>query len=188
MFLKTAKRLGQCLFAALAFSSAYAQATTFELTQSLTGQDDQVVKVATLEIVQSGNDAVFTLTGSFDYLSDNVFLKELFITGENGQFVSGAGNAIVSAPVTFNDNSNYLWDIRFPTAHNADRFGANDVATWTIKDVSADAVSNPIVKLNGGSSGIVRVTAVSPAPEAETSVLLLAGLSVLGFANRRRKQ
>jgi hypothetical protein len=175
--------------AALLFASQ-ASAMTFEINQELNG--GAVTKVATLSIEQSGEDALFTLTGSFDDLSGQAFLKEIFFTGTGGEFVTGDGNTILGAPKTAfiadggtNASVFYNWRVRFPTANNSDRFTGEDVATWTIKGVQATDFSNPMIKLNG-SGGLTHAVAISPVPEADSWMMLIAGMGVLGFSLRRR--
>jgi hypothetical protein len=186
------KYFGKCILAAAALlASVQAQAVTYDITQQLNG--GQVATVATLEIVQSGDDARFTLTGSFDYLSDQTFIKEIFFSGDDGVFVAGSGNTILDAPMTAfftdgidNSGISFDWRVRFPTANSNDRFTAGDVATWTIEGASADSFINPMVKLNGATGGIVRVTALSPVPEASSWMMILAGFSLMAFRLRRR--
>lgn len=175
--------------ATLLFASQ-AGATTFEINQELNG--GVVSKVATLDIVQSGEDALFTLTGSFSDLSGQAFIKEIFFTGAGGEFVAGDGNEILGAPKTAfvadggtNASVSYNWRVRFPSANGSDRFTGEDVATWTIKGVDADDFSNPMLKLNG-SGGLTHAVAISPVPEADSWMMLIAGLSMLGFSLRRR--
>lgn len=177
--------------AALLFVSQ-ASAATFEINQELHG--GAVSKVATLSIEQSGGDALFTLTGSFSDLSGQAFIKEIFFTGTGGEFVMGEGNTILGAPKTafladggVNASVFYNWRVRFPTANNSDRFSGEDVATWTIKGAQAADFSNPTIKLNG-SGGLTHAVSISPVPEADSWMMLIAGLSVLGFSLRRRAE
>lgn len=176
--------------AAALFFATQAGAATFEINQELNGGG--VTKVATLDIVQSGEDALFTLTGSFDSLSGQTFIKEIFFTGAGGEFVAGEGNTILGAPKTAfladggtNAGVAYNWRVRFPTANSSDRFTGLDVASWTIKGVQADDFSNPMLKMNG-SVGLTHAVAISPIPEADSWMMMIAGLGVLGFSLRRR--
>lgn len=180
---------GAIAAAALLFA-AQASAATYDINQQLNGE--QIAKVATLDIVQSGEDTLFTLTGSFEGLAEQAFIKEIFFTGASGEFVAGAGNTIQSAPMTafFTDANNagvaYNWRVRFPTASNGDRFTGLDTASWIIKGTQAEDFSAPMLKMNGGNS-VTRAVALtlSPVPEAGTWLMMLAGLGVLGFARRR---
>lgn len=180
---------GAIAAAALLFATQ-AGAATFEINQELNG--GAVTKVATLDIVQAGEDALFTLTGSFDSLSGQAFIKEIFFTGAGGEFVAGEGNTILGAPKTaffvdggINAGVAYNWRVRFPTADSSDRFAGLDVASWTIKGVQAEDFSNPMLKLNGSAS-LTHAVAISPVPEADSWMMMIAGLGVLGFSLRRR--
>lgn len=178
------------LAAAVLLFASQASAATYEINQELNGGD--ITKVATLDIMQSGDDVLFTLTGSFSDLSGQSFIKEIFFTGTGGEFVAGSGNEILGAPKTAfvadggtNASVSYNWRVRFPTANGSDRFTGQDVATWTIKGVNADDFSNPMLKLNG-SGGLTHAVSISPVPEANAWMMVIAGLGVLGFSVRRR--
>jgi hypothetical protein len=189
--MKYTKQFGKFALAGIALLAAFqSQAAVFEIKQEING--GLVATVATLEVIQTGDDASFTLTGNFDALSENSFIKEIFFTGDNGEFQAVSGNTILGAPqTTYSAGMEYSgetfdWRVRFPVGRSADRFLSSDTATWKILGADADSFSNPLIKLNGATGGIVKVTAISAVPEADTFALLVAGLSLMGVTLRRR--
>lgn len=84
-------------------------------------------------------------------------------------------------------------DIDFGTgfgANSSNRLSQNDYVTWNVTGLGTSSLTNMYVRIKGIDGGYMAnympLTAVVPEPE--TYAMLLAGLGLIGFTARRRKQ
>lgn len=86
-----------------------------------------------------------------------------------------------------------LVDIDFGTgfgANSLDRLSQNDYVTWNVTGLGTSSLTNMYVKIYGIDGGYQAKYAplTTVVPEPETYAMLLAGLGLIGFTARRRKQ
>ena len=132
-----------------------------------------------------GNNA-FIGTMSFDFNPDpvNRNLKTTFL----GSNIGG----VRSVGLTSANGNSGLSDIDFGTKFgqgSGNRLSQNDYVSWSISGLSSSIYTNSYVHVQGGpNGGSAKYTPIMSAiPEPETYAMMLAGLGLLGFTARRRK-
>ena len=188
---------------ALGFSSA-SWAATFNFNYNL-NTNGSTTTVATLDIVQDGTDVDFTLSNiNLDFVGSGSFSTQLLFsstqpvsksdfTDTGPQTISNfnAGD-ITNAAYTFN------LEVLYPTSSKDDRFVQGDVSNWTIADANVSDFTNLIsgsgidavamIHIQGtGFNGYDSLKYVAPVPEPEIYVMMMAGMAMVGFVGRRRR-
>jgi hypothetical protein len=150
--------------------------------------------VGTLEITDIAGGAMFELTSSTSAsFASTAFLLDLAFQGPSGTFgnYTGPGSDPIATFGTFTDGGmQYDWSVNFDNAPPGDRLLDGMTATWTITGtgLSADSFGMPMQLHIGAINGPDDSIKVPAIPEPETYALMLAGLGILGFLNRRRQR
>lgn len=163
---------------------------------------------ADLVAVNNGNTWTFTLTvhnnlfstfGPTSYLSSvNFDFSPTPVPQPVSQFVySNVGGVTTVASFSGNGASG-LAEIDFGTRlglYVPNSLQENDVVQWDVIGLGASNLTNLYVKVAGagqpGQGWVAKYTPIVPGavvPEPETYAMLLAGLGLLGFTARHRKQ
>ena len=131
-----------------------------------------------------GNDA-FIGSMTFDFFPDPVN-KNLTAT-----FLSSNVGGVTSVGLTSGTGNSGLSDVDFGTKFgqgSGNRLSQNDYVSWSVSGLSGSSYTNSYVHVQGGpNGGSAKYLAVSVVPEPETYAMMLAGLGLLGFTARRRK-
>jgi len=161
-----------------------------------------------------GSTEVATLTwsGGTDFSltfltapSSNAFIKNVEFEGPNGTFSdtdsTTSSSASFCASGCIDAGTAYNWDVEFTTANNPGRLTIGETATWTISPTSADGFGVPgLVHINAYFNGeSIKLSGclstdencgppVPSIPEPQTYAMMLAGIGVLGFLARRRRE
>jgi hypothetical protein len=146
-----------------------------------------------------GGTTDFTLT----FLSApdaNAYVDQLYFQGPAGTFADTDTTTLSSATFCAAGcniaGADYNWEIQFPNANNADRLVLGETATFSITVTNPNDFGSPAgihlnafindqsIRLEGCVSDCGPVPGI---PEPETYALMLAGLGVVGYMARRRK-
>jgi PEP-CTERM motif len=123
---------------------------------------------------------------SFDFTPDP-------IAQPGSTFIASNVGGVTSVTSTSGTGLSGLTDIDFGTKfgqNSNNRLAQNDWVSWSVSGLSGSSLTNMYVHLQGlGADGkySAKYTPTSPVPEAETYAMLLAGLGLIGFSARRRK-
>jgi len=132
-----------------------------------------------------GNSA-FLGSMSFDFTPDP-------ISQHVSTFIASNVGGVTSVKSTSGTGLSGLTDIDFGTQfgkNSNNRLSQNDWVSWSVSGLSGSNLTNMYVHLQGlGDNGnySAKYTPTSPVPEPETYAMLLAGLGLIGFSARRRK-
>jgi len=146
---------------------------------------------AYVQLTTSGNTNY-----TFEFLSapsSAAFINDIFIgTSPQGTFGSFAAViGTVAPPVATFGNvpsvSGANWTINFQNSNSPGRFNVGEKVSFSITD--AAFVNSGEIHINAFNNGAsVKLGLVTAVPEPETYALMLAGLGVVAFIARRRKQ
>ena len=186
--------------------AAPAAAVTYSFGSFLTGGDDAptgtLPTFATLDIVNSGGTTyTFTLTTLANFAS--VFTANAFVgeaefntdgtQGSVGTPILAAGSWGVSSisGTSGSGSGSISWDFGDAFGGGGDRLTSNEQVSWTQTFGSALNLVDPfallhVQSLQGGDSG--KYIPTTPIPEPGTYAMMLAGLGLLGFVARRRRE
>lgn len=139
-------------------------------------------------LFSSFGDQAFLGSMSFDFTPDPA-------SNPVSAFIDSNVGGVTLVSSTSGTGLSGLTEIDFGTAfgQNArNRLSENDWVKWSVSGLSlGSSLTNMYVHLQGlGSNGeySAKYTPVTPVPEPETYAMLLAGLGLIGFTARRRKQ
>ena len=155
----------------------------------------------TMDISNIGNTYTFTLTALSNFADtfggSGAFIREAEFNTDG--FEGAIGNPILLAgsgvdSVTGSNGSNagsISWDFGDVFGGGQDRLMSGEFVSWTQTFVGGLNLLTPAVMLHvqnlqGGDSG--KYIPTTPIPEPETYAMMLAGLGLLGFVARRRRQ
>ena len=173
------------------FLTGYAGAPTTPNFASLVAIDN---KNGIWNFTLTINNSLFSAFGnnayigsmSFDFNPDpvNRNLKTTFL----GSNIGG----VRSVGLTSANGNSGLSDIDFGTKFgqgSGNRLSQNDYVSWSISGLSSSIYTNSYVHVQGAiGGGSAKYTPIMSAiPEPETYAMMLAGLGLLGFTARRRK-
>lgn len=205
-----------CLGLGLMFaaSGAYAQSYVMNFGTPLNG-GAPATPVAVLTLTQDGNDIDFSLTkvSGVSGLGSSSFISELSLTYSGSALLGSFGNTGSQAiggfkidPSGKDAGYDFAIQVKFPTSNgkNSDRFVDGDVASWTLTNADVSSFLPPISGSGANAFGMVHVQGalegdsfkyvvtwdglISPVPEAQAWVSMLAGLGVLGLVFARRNK
>jgi len=165
---------------------------------------EPITPVASLSITDIAGGAQFVLTANHAWLGSSSTISGLFFAGSGGSFGNYVGPSIEHGDNGFDfhaggfvsQNLVFNWNINLPPPGAV--LGNTGVLAFTITGDGVDSTdfSTPMMvhvqQLDAanterfGSSNIKVVTA--PIPEPEIYAMLVAGLGLMGFVARRRKQ
>lgn len=194
-----------------AASGAYAQSYVMNFSAPLES-GAPAATVATLTLTQDGGDVDFSLTkaSGISGLGSSSFISELSLTYSGstllGSFSNTGSQAIdkfAFAPSGKDAGYDFAIQVKFPT-NNSDRFVDGDVASWTLTNANMSSFLSSIPGSGADAFGMVHVQGalkgnsfkyvvtqdglISPVPEAQTWVSMLAGLGVIGLVFARRNK
>ena len=195
------------LAASLACAGAQAQTTTYNFGTQLTGSLQPASSFATLSVTTTNStNYLFDLQLTSDFGSlfnnSNAFVgKVLFNTAG----VDPIGSSVGLAPgtwgvssITYRANSAQPGSIDFDFSETigygaGNRLVSGERVMWTTSFAQPTGFVAPQFALHVQSIGVNGdsgwyIPTVTPVPEPETYALMLAGLGLLGFHARRRKQ
>lgn len=137
-------------------------------------------------LFSSFGDGAFLGSMSFDFTPDPVNKPVSTFIGSN---VDG----VTSVSSTSGTGLSGLTDIDFGTKFgkgSRNRLSENDWVRWSVSGLTfGSSLTNMYVHVQGIDGGYsAKYTPVTPVPEPETYAMLLAGLGLIGFTARRRKQ
>lgn len=189
------------------FSVGSVQATTYQFGQLTSGSDPAPSPVHFADLTIADGDAdgnwEFTLSalGLNSTFGNDSFIGGLHVVENTGVGTQPSGVSGVSggATVNFFDNNTgggglqYDYSFKFgPSAAN--RLTDGESVSWVANNMgtfSSFADGQLALHVQGidlpGFSGTNSAWYISPVPEPETYAMLLAGLGLLGFVVRRRK-
>ena len=147
------------------------------------------------------------LTSSTGWLGNTSFISKLYVAGLDytsygdyvGPDITGGGNGF-SLDGGTNARFSYDWSLELPTKNsNSNRLTKDGAVTFNLFGTGLDETDFTgamihVQSLSGeqreilGQDSIKIRDGVPPIPEPETYALMLAGLGVVGFMARRRKQ
>ena len=145
------------------------------------------------------------LTSSTGWLGDTSFISKLYVAGLDytsyGDYVGPditGGNKGFSLNDGTSARFSYDWSLKLPTS-DRDRLATNGVVTFNLfgADLDETDFTGAMIRVQNLSSEQQEIflqdsikirDGVPPIPEPETYALMLAGLGVVGFMARRRKQ
>ena len=192
----------------LAFSGSVRAAvtTTYNFGNLLTGYGGApaVANFATLAMTANGGGIwTFKLTidnGLFStFGSNNAFIGSMSFDFNpdpdnkklKTEFISSNLGGVPSVKLTSGTGLSGLSDIDFGTKFGngaGNRLSQNDYVSWKISGLGTSQYTNMYVHVQGGpNGGSAKYTPMSAIPEPETYAMMLAGLGLLGFTARRRK-
>ena len=137
-------------------------------------------------LFSSFGSGAFLGSMSFDYTPDPLIQPV-------STFIASNLSGVTSVSSTSGTGLSGLTDIDFGTkfGQNAgNRLSQNDWVTWSVSGLSDSILTNMYIHVQGiGAEGqnSAKYTPTSPVPEPETYAMLLAGLGLIGFSARRRK-
>ncbi|MBI2778245.1 MAG: hypothetical protein HYX62_00420 [Gammaproteobacteria bacterium] len=197
-----------------AASGAYAQSYVMNFGTPL-NSGAPAATVATLTLTQDGGDVDFSLTkvSGVSGLGGSSFISELSLTYSGSALLGSFGNTGSQAigefkvdPSGKNAGYDFAIQVKFPTSNgkNSDRFVDGDVASWTLTNANVSSFLSSIPGSGANAFGMVHVQGalggssfkyvvtqdglISPVPEAQTWVSMLAGLGVIGLVFARRNK
>ncbi|MEQ6340071.1 MAG: hypothetical protein M3A44_00080 [Gammaproteobacteria bacterium] len=197
-----------------AASGAYAQSYVMNFGTPL-NSGAPAATVATLTLTQDGGDVDFSLTkvSGVSGLGSSSFISELSLTYSGSALLGSFGNVGNQAiggfkvdPSGKDAGYDFAIQVKFPTSNgkNSDRFVDGDVASWTLTNAKVNSFLAPISGSGANALGMVHVQGalggdsfkyvvtqdglISPVPEAQTWVSMLAGLVVIGLVLTRRNK
>lgn len=166
----------QLSFAPSGFSASGDSATTAMITVTVTANPGYVLSGFSLS--ESG---AYTLSSSSDYVFVGGVFEALDIEGTTGNVQSSP----ILGPLP-SVGMNVPWSGGASLAIPSSGWGGAD---GLVTSVSL-TIDNQLFAFGGGSiwkEGIVVEAIATPVPEAETSVMMLAGLGLVGFVAYRRR-
>lgn len=140
------------------------------------------------------NNNLFSSFGSGAFLGSMSFdFNPDPIAQPASTFIASNVGGVTSVKSTSGTGLSGLTDIDFGTKFgqgSGNRLSQNDWVSWSVSGLSNSNLTNMYVHVQGiGADGqnSAKYTPTSPVPEPETYAMLLAGLSLIGFSARRRK-
>lgn len=128
---------------------------------------------------------------SFDFTPDPLVKEPV------SSFIGSSVSGVTSVSSTSGTGLSGLTDIDFGTGFgkgSANRLSQSDWVSWSVSGLTpGSSLTNMYLHVQGIGTEAQGYSAkytpiVSPVPEPETYAMLLAGLGLIGFAARRRKQ
>ena len=203
------KKSAIAIAAALACAGAQAQTTTiYNFGSSLSGPASPSSSFATLSSTQSADGRNYTfnlsLASNFGTLfsNANAFVRQVIFNTDNVDPISSsvrlASGAWGVTSISYNKNGPNVGGVTFDFSEtfgggSSNRLTAGETVQWYSNFRNPTNFVTPEFALHvqsigsNGSSGWY-IPTVTPIPEPETYALMLAGLGLLGFHARRRKQ
>ena len=139
-------------------------------------------------LFSSFGDQAFIGSMSFDFTPDPA-------SNPVSTFIDSNVGGVTSVLSTNGSGLSGLTDIDFGTQFgkgSRNRLSQNDWVSWSVSGLYlGSSLTNMYVRVQGiGDNGqySAKYTPVTPVPEPETYAMLLAGLGLIGFTARRRKQ
>ncbi|MDE2388259.1 MAG: PEP-CTERM sorting domain-containing protein [Betaproteobacteria bacterium] len=185
------------LAAGLITIGSSAQAATYQFGQLLSGGGPANVHFADLSATNDGGgNWTFTLT-TLDLnaiFGTDSFIGSMAVTGTKPSSSStdlGGGVTVVDPKNGGGPGGSFNFRYDFGSGGASDRLTANESVTWHVGGLGSDPLPiNGQLALHVQSTSFAPDSAwyVSPVPEPETYAMLLAGLGLIGFSARSRKQ
>jgi PEP-CTERM motif len=138
-------------------------------------------------LFSSFGDGAFIGSMSFDFTPDPA------AANPPTTFLGSNVDGVTSVKSTSGTGLSGLTDIDFGTAFGQgakNRLSQNDWVSWSVSGLGTSSLTNMYVHVQGIDGGYsAKYTPItSPVPEPETYTMILAGLGLIGFTARRRKQ
>lgn len=137
-------------------------------------------------LFSSFGDDAFIGSISFDFTPDPLLQP-------TSTFIASNVDGVTSVYSTNGTGLSGLPDIDFGTQFgrgSRNRLSEDDWVNWSVSGLSGSSLTNLYLKVQGIDGGYsAKYTPVTtPVPEPETYAMILAGLGLIGFTARRRKQ
>jgi hypothetical protein len=192
--------VGAVVAMTLLSTAAYAASATYVFSVSNTSSFADM-SVATLNITDLSNGRTsWTLLANYDQAKyGNAFLNSLAYTytptvtaanmknngNKNGKDSLAASSFnVLSGQVKAKDIGTS--SASFQTKNDTYRFTSGEKVTWTFDNTRLSQFSNLYVHMNAIDNANSVKFSVSPVPEPDTYAMMLLGLSVVGFAVRKK--